>query len=59
MPVLVLVLTLARISGRDWKYLRRGQFNKRQGKDASGADSSRSPKNASFSCEESLVNTIA
>lgn len=37
----VLVLTLARISGRDWKY------------------SSRSPKKASFSCEESLVNTIA
>lgn len=39
--VLVFVLTLARISGRDWKY------------------SSRSPKNASFSCGESLVNTIA
>lgn len=41
LPVPALVLKLARISGRDWKY------------------SSRSPKNASFSCEESLVNTIA
>lgn len=36
----LLALTLARISGRAWKY------------------SSRSEKKASFSCEESLVNTI-